>query len=51
MTGLATKPRVPGLYAHLGPLQDPDLFLRPDPELEAMMDERYDAHTSGRASG
>lgn len=25
---------VPGLWAHLGPLKDPDLFLRPDPEFE-----------------
>ena len=25
--------RVPGLFAHLGPMEDPDLFLRPDPEL------------------
>ncbi len=31
--------RVPGVWAKYGPLQDPDLFLRPDPELEAMMDE------------
>ncbi|MDX2237440.1 MAG: type II toxin-antitoxin system prevent-host-death family antitoxin [Hyphomonadaceae bacterium] len=27
-----------GAYAHLGPMEDPDLFLRPDPELEALMD-------------
>ena len=26
--------RVAGLFAHLGPLQDPDLFLRPDLQLE-----------------
>ncbi|MDP3749165.1 MAG: type II toxin-antitoxin system prevent-host-death family antitoxin [Phenylobacterium sp.] len=26
--------RVAGAWAHLGPLEDPDLFLRPDPELE-----------------
>jgi antitoxin (DNA-binding transcriptional repressor) of toxin-antitoxin stability system len=32
--------RVPGLWAKYGPLEDPDLFLRPDPELEAMMDAR-----------
>lgn len=31
-------PRVPGLWAKYGPLEDPDLFLRPDPELEALMD-------------
>lgn len=24
--------RVPGLFAHLGPMEDPDLFFRPDPE-------------------
>lgn len=33
------RKRVPGVWAKYGPLQDPDLFLRPDPELEAMMDE------------
>lgn len=27
-----------GVWAKYGPLQDPDLFLRPDPELEAEMD-------------
>jgi antitoxin (DNA-binding transcriptional repressor) of toxin-antitoxin stability system len=31
--------RVPGVWAKYGPLEDPDLFLRSDPELEAMMDE------------
>jgi antitoxin (DNA-binding transcriptional repressor) of toxin-antitoxin stability system len=31
--------RVPGVWAKYGKLQDPDLFLRPDPELEAMMDD------------
>ncbi|MDB5455619.1 MAG: hypothetical protein JWP92_1204 [Caulobacter sp.] len=30
--------RVPGAWAHLGKLQDPDLFLRPDPELEEAAD-------------
>jgi hypothetical protein len=25
--------RVPGLFAHLGPMNDPDIFFRPDPEL------------------
>ena len=24
--------RVPGLWAHLGPMDDPDIFFRPDPE-------------------
>ncbi len=26
------RKRVLGLFAHLGPMDDPDLFLRPDPE-------------------
>ena len=26
--------RTPGAWTHLGRLKDPDLFLRPDPELE-----------------
>ena len=30
-------PRKLGLLAHLGPLADPDLLLRPDPEMEAWM--------------
>lgn len=30
--------RVPGAWAHLGKLQDPDIFLRPDPELEEAAD-------------
>jgi prevent-host-death family protein len=30
--------RVLGQYAHLGKMEDPYLFLRPDPELEAWMD-------------
>jgi antitoxin (DNA-binding transcriptional repressor) of toxin-antitoxin stability system len=41
-TKAAPKPRgkrIPGVWAKYGQLQDPDLFLRPDPELEAMMDE------------
>jgi antitoxin (DNA-binding transcriptional repressor) of toxin-antitoxin stability system len=33
------RKRVPGAWAKYGELQDPELFLRPDPELEAMMDE------------
>lgn len=32
------RKRVPGAWAKYGQLQDPELFLRPDPELEAMMD-------------
>lgn len=32
------KERVLGRYATGEPLADPDLFLRPDPELEALMD-------------
>jgi len=39
---VATKPqgkRVPGVWAKYGQLQDPELFLRPDSELEALMDE------------
>ena len=27
-------PKVAGQYSHLGPLTDPYLFIRPDPELE-----------------
>lgn len=41
------RKRVPGAWAHLGQLQDPvgqlqdpDLFLRPDPELEEAADGR-----------
>lgn len=26
------KERVPGALAHLGPMEDPDVFFRPDPE-------------------
>lgn len=32
------RKRTPGAWAHLGKLQDPDLFLRPDPELEEAAD-------------
>ncbi|MDB5471457.1 MAG: hypothetical protein JWR84_3017 [Caulobacter sp.] len=32
-------PRQLGAWAHLGPLKDPDLFLRPDPETEAWLAE------------
>lgn len=31
-------PRALGLWSHLGPMTDPELFLRPDPELEALAD-------------
>jgi prevent-host-death family protein len=30
--------RILGAWAHLGPLTDPDLFLRPDPEIDAWVD-------------
>jgi prevent-host-death family protein len=33
------RKRRPGAWAKYGKLQDPYLFLRPDPELEAFMDE------------
>jgi prevent-host-death family protein len=33
-SGLAGKRRILGVWAQYGPLTDPDLFLRPDPELE-----------------
>ncbi|MGE5501583.1 MAG: type II toxin-antitoxin system Phd/YefM family antitoxin [Ignavibacteriales bacterium] len=32
------RKRRPGVWAKYGKLQDPYLFLRPDPELEALMD-------------
>lgn len=28
----ARPPRVPGAWAHLGPMEDPDLFIGSDPE-------------------
>jgi prevent-host-death family protein len=31
-----------GFWAHLGPMADPDIFLRSDPELEALMDAPID---------
>ena len=31
-------PRKLGVWADAGPLTDPDLFLRPDPELESLSD-------------
>jgi prevent-host-death family protein len=33
-----TTPRQLGVWAAAGPLTDPDIFLRPDPELEALAD-------------
>jgi antitoxin (DNA-binding transcriptional repressor) of toxin-antitoxin stability system len=36
--------RVPGAWAHLGTFQDPDLFLRPDPELEELAESRDEDH-------
>ena len=38
VAGSPKRERRPGVWAKYGKLQDPDLFLRPDPELEAMMD-------------
>jgi prevent-host-death family protein len=35
----ARRPRTLGLWSKYGPLDDPDLFLRPDPDLEAMMEQ------------
>lgn len=32
------RKRRAGAWAHLGKLDDPHLFLRPDPEIEALMD-------------
>lgn len=32
-------PRPLGFWAKHGPMSDPELFLRPDPELEALMEE------------
>ncbi|MBO9557492.1 MAG: hypothetical protein J7515_02765 [Caulobacter sp.] len=32
--------RVPGLWAHLGPMDDPDIFFRPDPEFEELAESR-----------
>ena len=38
VAGATTRKRTPGAWAHLGKLGDPDLFLRPDPELGADAD-------------
>lgn len=32
--------RVPGLWAHLGPMDDPDIFSRPDPEFVELAESR-----------
>ena len=32
------KRRWLGMWKHLGPLSDPDLFLQPDPDVEAWID-------------
>lgn len=32
--------RVPGVWAHLGPMDDPYIFSRPDPELEELAESR-----------
>ncbi len=34
--------RILGFWAKHGPMSDPELFLRPDPELEALMVESVD---------
>jgi prevent-host-death family protein len=36
------RPRTLGLWSMCGPLEDPDLFLRHDPELETLMDQPID---------
>ena len=38
VAGATKRKRTPGAWAHLGKLGDPDLFLRPDPELGADAD-------------
>jgi antitoxin (DNA-binding transcriptional repressor) of toxin-antitoxin stability system len=32
--------RIPGVWAHLGPMEDPDIFFRPDPEFEELAESR-----------
>lgn len=32
--------RIPGVWAHLGPMDDPDIFLRPDPEFAELAEAR-----------
>ncbi|KQY93946.1 hypothetical protein ASD21_10200 [Caulobacter sp. Root1455] len=32
--------RVPGVWSHLGPMDDPYIFSRPDPELEELAESR-----------
>jgi prevent-host-death family protein len=43
--------RLLGIWAHLGPLTDPDLFLRPDPELEAWQEEWENAPLVSKGPG
>ncbi len=32
--------RIPGLFAHLGPMDDPDVFFHPDPEFIELAESR-----------
>jgi antitoxin (DNA-binding transcriptional repressor) of toxin-antitoxin stability system len=32
--------RIPGVWAHLGPMDDPYIFSRPDPEFEELAESR-----------
>jgi antitoxin (DNA-binding transcriptional repressor) of toxin-antitoxin stability system len=32
--------RIPGVWAHLGPMDDPDIFFRPDPEFAELAESR-----------
>ncbi|MGH1560608.1 hypothetical protein ACRAWD_29005 [Caulobacter segnis] len=32
--------RIPGRYAHLGPMDDPDIFFRPDPEFTELAESK-----------
>jgi len=36
--------RVPGLFAHLGPMEDPDIFFRPDPEFTELAESHDERH-------
>ena len=37
---VARGERVPGVWVHLGPMEDPDIFSRPDPEFEELAESR-----------
>lgn len=37
---VARPERVPGVWAHLGPMEDPYIFFRPDPEFEELAESR-----------